>query len=272
MKYQKIFFRDIHPSFDDDSLFLRVYISSDNVNVTKRPFILILPGGGYEYCSESEAEPAACRFLAEGFNCAILNYSCYEKYPLPHLEVALAIKFIREHEIDFRIAKNFVALMGFSAGGHLAGSYPYLCEELADLLKIDNIGLTPDALVLSYPVLSMKEDTHQTTKEIITDNECELIEKLNVIDHVDNKYPPTFIWTTEEDLDVPPSNTKNMIKALKKENIQFESKIFDKGFHGTSIYTRGCRKKEEMFDNMEPIKEWPTLASNFLFKIFDKNN
>lgn len=268
MKYQKILLSDINPQFKDSSLYLRNYVAEDNSNVTKRPFILILPGGGYEYCSENEAEPVACRFLAEGFNCGILNYSCYEKYPLPHLEVALAMSYIRNHQEELRIAKDFVVIMGFSAGGHLAGSYSYLYKELGEELNLKD-NLKPDALVLSYPVLSMIKYAHKTTKEIITDNEDGLIKKLDVLSHVDSDYPPTFIWTTLEDIDVQVENTTLMIEQLKKHQVPFSSKLFENGYHGTSIYTRGCRKKEEMFNNMLAIKNWPTLASDFLFELFD---
>lgn len=41
----------------------------------KRPAILILPGGAYQYCSEREAEPVAKVYARAGYHTFILNYS-----------------------------------------------------------------------------------------------------------------------------------------------------------------------------------------------------
>ena len=40
------------------------------------PAVLILPGGAYSWVSSREAEPVAMRFVARGFSCFVLNYSC----------------------------------------------------------------------------------------------------------------------------------------------------------------------------------------------------
>ena len=47
-------------------------------NVAKRPAILILPGGGYQFCSNREADPVAMPFLAAGYHAFILRYSVRE--------------------------------------------------------------------------------------------------------------------------------------------------------------------------------------------------
>ena len=41
-----------------------------------RPAILILPGGGYAWCSSREADPVAMQFLQAGYNVFILTYTC----------------------------------------------------------------------------------------------------------------------------------------------------------------------------------------------------
>ena len=48
-----------------------------------RPAMLVLPGGGYGYCSEREKEPIVFNYLANGFNCYCLDYSVCKnaKYP-----------------------------------------------------------------------------------------------------------------------------------------------------------------------------------------------
>lgn len=41
----------------------------------KRPAILICPGGGYQYCSDREAEPVAMKFAGMGYHTMVLRYS-----------------------------------------------------------------------------------------------------------------------------------------------------------------------------------------------------
>ena len=64
---------------EEKTVYLKAYML-DNVEglpfCEKRPGILILPGGGYEYCSAREGEPVAMHYLAEGYNAFVLIYSC----------------------------------------------------------------------------------------------------------------------------------------------------------------------------------------------------
>lgn len=44
-------------------------------NITKRPAVLVLPGGGYKFCSAREAELIALEYLKEGYQAFVLKYS-----------------------------------------------------------------------------------------------------------------------------------------------------------------------------------------------------
>ena len=43
--------------------------------IRKRPAILVIPGGGYQYCSVREADPVAFAYLKAGYQAFVLNYS-----------------------------------------------------------------------------------------------------------------------------------------------------------------------------------------------------
>ena len=43
-------------------------------NVTKRPAMLVLPGGGYQFCSDREADPVAMPYLKAGYQVFILRF------------------------------------------------------------------------------------------------------------------------------------------------------------------------------------------------------
>ena len=40
-----------------------------------RPLVIVVPGGGYQYCSDREREPIVMKFLAMGCHACILDYS-----------------------------------------------------------------------------------------------------------------------------------------------------------------------------------------------------
>ena len=83
---------------EDKTVYLKAYML-DNVDglsfCEKRPGILILPGGGYEFCSAREGEPVAMHYLAEGYNAFVLIYSCNARHPAPLLNASYAILKLR---------------------------------------------------------------------------------------------------------------------------------------------------------------------------------
>lgn len=272
MLYKELPLKEIEPTLSFSDAKLRIYISSRNESVSFRPGLLVLPGGGYGVCSPREAEPIAFRFLAEGFNCFILDYSTFKKYPCPHLEVAVAMKYIREHEFEFDLIPNSLSLTGFSAGGHLAGSYGYLYKEIAQKFKYDPMLIRPKSLVLAYPVTLMNESTHQGTKEIITGNEEALIKKLDIPCHIESDYPPTFVWATKDDEMVPVDNTICLEEALRKQNVKHECIIFDSGRHGLSLDNRSVYMKDDITEKMKDERDWASKASDFVFDVIDNEN
>ena len=93
-----------------------------------RPAILILPGGGYAWCSRREADPVAMQFLQAGYNVFTLYYTCRSDESVPALrwqpliDAAGAILHIRRNAEQFGTDPAKIAICGFSAGGHLAAS------------------------------------------------------------------------------------------------------------------------------------------------------
>ena len=99
-----------------------------------RPAILILPGGGYAWCSRREADPVAMQFLQAGYNVFTLYYTCRSDETVPALrwqpliDAAGAILHIRRNAEQFGTDPAKIAICGFSAGGHLAASTAILWD------------------------------------------------------------------------------------------------------------------------------------------------
>ena len=230
-----------------------------------RPAIVICPGGGYEYLSAREGEPVALRFLGAGYAAFVLDYDINTKHPEPLLQACMAIKYLRENAEKYGIDPGHIASVGFSAGGHLVGSLATLYgdEEITSRLHAKAEALRPDAVILSYPVITMKEATHGGSRDVITGGDKTLINKLSLEDAVNNSSSPAFIWHTATDNCVPVENAYKMALAYERAHVPHELHIFEHGCHGLSL--ADIEVFDEWDENILPeVAVWLPLALTWL--------
>jgi acetyl esterase/lipase len=187
--------------------------SDELSNATVRPAVLVLPGGGYGFCSDREAEPIALAYLAEGFNAFVLRYAVGPDAPWEQsfADGKAGLSWVRAHAAELDIDPAQVAVVGFSAGGHLATSLGTLSDD------------RPNALVLGYPVTLaefgpvMGKEVPDTPVAVTADT------------------PPTFLFSTYADALVPIRNSLVFLTALAEHDVPFESHIYALGSHGLSL-------------------------------------
>lgn len=204
-----------------------------------RRAVVMCPGGGYRFTSDREAEPVALQLLATDFCVFVLRYSVAPvRYPVALLQTAAAVQYVREHAAQYRVQPDKVAVMGYSAGGHLAASLGVRWNEpwLGETLGAEPAQLRPDGLLLCYPVISAGEFRHQGSFENLTGSddpaqwEKHSLEKL-----VHGGTPKTFLWHTFTDATVPVENSVLFFSALRRHNIPTELHIYPDGPHGLSL-------------------------------------
>ncbi len=182
--------------------------------VRKRPAILILPGGGYQYCSEREAEPVAYPYLAAGYSAFVLRYSVMEHsaWPNPLRDYERAMEFILEHAEEWNILPDKIAVIGFSAGGHLAAMAAAAAKH------------KPAAAILCYPAAkkSFWDPYLLPGMPEIPDAPAA----------ADQHTCPCFVFATRSDGMVPVGNSLDFVKALEKYGVSFEIHIYSYGPHG----------------------------------------
>lgn len=205
----------------------------------KRTSVVICPGGGYGFVSDREGEPIALKFMAAGYNAFVLRYSIAPKrYPQQLLELAAAVAHIREMADAWHVDSDAIAVCGFSAGAHLAGS---LGNFWTDSMIAETLGVVPDAYkpnkqILAYPVISGGEFAHKGSFDNLLGPDASeaLRSQFSLEKCVGPHTPPTFLWHTVEDQGVPVENSLLMASALRQQGIFFELHIYPHGGHGLS--------------------------------------
>lgn len=232
------------------------------------PAVVICPGGGYAMVSEREAEPVAREYFAAGYNTYILNYAINEdaKGFQPLCQLAAVVAQIRKNTEEWKTEAEKIAVCGFSAGGHLAASLGTLFNE-KEFLEVfgreENI--RPNAMILSYPVITADEFAHQASIERVSGEAKGTpgYEWFGLNKHVDAQTPPAFLWHTASDPHVPVENSLKMAVALSREKIPFELHIFPEGCHGISVCTQEVGSADEY------NARWMKWSIQWLDKLFE---
>lgn len=135
-------------------LYLPYNMSQMHRENQRRPSILICPGGAYAIVCQREAEPVALHYFHEGYNVFVLWYSVAPHcFPQQIREVAAAVDLIHRNAEIWNCDENHLAIMGFSAGGHLAAHYSasFDCPEVRSVFPAS---YPVAASILCYPVIT----------------------------------------------------------------------------------------------------------------------
>ena len=238
----------------------------------RHPFAVICPGGGYHGVSPREAEPIALAFAAKGYNTFVLWYRVGQEgdvYPRQLIDASRAILHIRENAEKYAVIPNKVSVLGFSAGGHLAGSLATMYDdpELLRILGVSPSDIRPDAAVLCYPVITAYEPTHKGSFKNLLGKEFEEItdderEKFSIEKRVNLNTPPMFIWHTAKDKGVPAVGSLRLTEKLIELDIPVTTRIYPYGGHGLSL---GNSDTASAPSHIQPIAaKWIDEAAEFL--------
>ncbi len=205
---------------------------------SKRPAVLVLAGGGYEFVSDPEREPVAMAYASKGYQTFTLVYSVKENgvFPEPQREALAAVSYIRKNAEKFYLDPDKIAVVGFSAGGHLAASTGVFWNHKEVNLSQDREACKPNALVLVYPCITAGEYAYEGLVPVHGKG-CAMPEKLGLENYVSGDTPPSFLCHTAEDTCVPVMNSLLFAQRLAENKIPFELHVYKEGPHGMSLGT-----------------------------------
>ncbi len=232
-----------------------------------RPAVVICPGGGYVMTSDREAEPVALQFAAAGFQVFVLRYSVAPAvYPAALTQLAAAVSLVRSNAKEWQVDPQRIAVAGFSAGGHLAASLGVFWHEpfLAELLGTVSESVKPNALILSYPVISSGEFAHRGSFiNLLGSRYDELLEYVSLENRVSKLTPKTFLWHTVEDDAVPCENALLFANALRRHGVPFELHLYPRGGHGLSLANEETRSTGGN-EVVAECEDWIRLACRWM--------
>lgn len=226
---------------------MRLFV--DFIDDCPRPFILICPGGGYNHLAlEKEGTTIATWLKKLGYHVGILAY------PVQKIVADTFLKDLENIMTELRdqaaIAQLFV--MGFSAGGHVAG------------LTGTKITTKPDGLLLCYPVITFcspygHEGSAQNFLGKTLDETTR--QSFSIDQNVSSDTPSCFIWHTMADQSVPVENSLLLAHALHQQNISCELHLFPEGRHGLAL-----------LNEVPHTLQWQSLAENWLTEMTKRGN
>lgn len=206
--------------------------------------ILIFPGGGYSHLAIDKEGTKVARWLNTlGITAFVLKYRLPNDQIMkaktigPLQDAQEAIRYIRRNAEKWKIKKNKIGVMGFSAGGHLAATLSTHYNDKVYQVS-DSVSAKPDFSILIYPVISMtNEITHKGSQSNLLGNSpsLSLINRFSNEQQVNANTPPAFIIHATDDLVVPAENSINYYLALKKNKVSAELHLYEKGGHGFGL-------------------------------------
>jgi len=210
--------------------------------------VVVCPGGGYHGLAVNhEGKDIAAWLNSNGVAAVVLEYRMkgrgYEN-PAPMQDVQRAIQTVRARAAELKIDPKRIGVLGFSAGGHLAGTAAtkFTPANPAAEDPIARESNRPDFAVLCYAVLAFDKPgiTHFGSQfNLLGKNASkELIESFSIDKQVTKDTPPTFLWHTDEDKGVPPENSILYYMACRQCKVPAELHVYAKGGHGSGLAKR----------------------------------
>ncbi len=206
--------------------------------------VVICPGGGYHILAlDLEGTEVAEWFNRIGVNAIVLKYRVPTgrlkvKWETPLMDAQRAMGLVRSNAKDWGIDPKRIGILGFSAGGNLAGLTSTRFDERAyeAIDDVDRTSARPDFAALIYPAWLNKKGTVELENHV----------------PVTAKTPPVFFAHAADDR-IECEASVAFFLELKRHKVPAELHVYNSGGHGY-----GLRRTEF------PVTSWPDRLQAWL--------
>lgn len=235
-----------------------------SANVILTPYIakgsgntacIVCPGGSYFWLDKKTEGIGVAKWLqSHGISAFVLEYRVGgvpafithyrllargHRYPDMLQDVQRSIQLVRENAAEYGIAPDRLGVMGFSAGGHLAGMSGMFFDT--DVLSAFNIhprvSLRPDFIAPIYPVVTLVEaPVHKRSRRGLLGEGSSISQvmkdSLSLERHVRADMPPVFLMNCIDDPIVKYRNSELLDSALTACGVPHKYIQYRTGGHG----------------------------------------
>jgi len=222
--------------------------------------VIVCPGGSYYWLDMNNEGFAVAKYLNKhGITAFVLKYRTAMRnnhHPAMIEDLQRALQIVKENSEKYKINPEKVGVMGFSAGGHLAGtaaicgdmrlSYMRYATEGSCKSEIGNWKSEIYFAAMIYPVISMTDENivhKKSRKNLLGKNYSnELKQSMSLEKNVHSDMPPIFLLHCIGDKTVDYRNSVVFAEALKEKNVPHKFLLLDeygKGGHGFGIQPNG---------------------------------
>jgi acetyl esterase/lipase len=246
--HDRIFTQILQPS-------LRVYRPA----VPNGVAVIVAPGGAYRrVVIDKEGLDIAQWLNGLGITAFVLKYRLPDEghrapADVPLQDAQRAVRLVRHRAEALGIDPQRIGVLGFSAGGHLAGTlaahhgttvYPPAHGESIQSAR-------PDFLILVYPVVAkdfLRSDDPEKYPGL-----REVVSKYPLDAGVSKDWPPTFLLQAADDPAVKAEGALRLYQSLQTAGVPSELHVFPSGGHGFGI--RNAKG---------PVARWPELCGEWM--------
>jgi acetyl esterase/lipase len=208
-------------------------------NIATGVAVVICPGGGFRsLVFNAEGKDAAVYLNSLGITAFVLKYRLFRADSMfyteenPKQDIFRAMRLVRSRAAAFNIDTSRIGVMGFSAGGEVAGwvSYHYQESHAVKPDAVDALSARPSFQILIYPG------------------------PLAVPDAVSATAPPTFMLVSNND-ECCSEPVIKLLQMHRKAKVPVEVHIYTVGAHGFNMGKRSTASS---------LKTWPDRLTDWI--------
>ena len=228
------------------------------------PLVVWIHGGAWmlndKYADMGYMKNTVRGFIDSGYALASIDYrwSTQAVFPAQIQDCNQAIEFLYQHAVQYKIDKNKIAVIGFSAGGHLASLlalsnnnavkefYPATGIHFKIKAVLDFYGPSDFIMLGNNPDTTVNNERDPVSLLIgaLPINRPDLAKRASPVTYVDKDDPPFLIVQGEKDESVPNTQSKVLSSWLTIAGVKNKLIIVPNAPHYGEMFDAGYIRKE----------------------------
>ncbi|MDR1552115.1 MAG: alpha/beta hydrolase [Prevotellaceae bacterium] len=209
--------------------------------------VIICPGGSYYWLDMNNEGYSVAKYLNNnGITAFVLRYRTARRgnhHPAMIQDLQRSLQVVKENAIIYKINPEKIGVMGFSAGGHLAGmAAEYFDTNFIGRDEESSTLIKPYFAAMIYPVISMEDSIchKKSRKNLLGENYSREMAKMMSLElNVRPDMPQMFFLHCTNDKTVDYRNSLVFSQALTKNDVPYKFLLLNENGHGFGIKQNG---------------------------------